>query len=266
MRNRHLIIILATAIVGTLDVNSSEAAIFNKDNRIAESTRLGSPYAAIGVVARGWPITRYTTGTLISPCHVVTAQHLFGQQPAIGRTVSFTAAIGSPDEMSSAGTVVAAGGYDEKASGELSDRVAHDWMVVKLDHCLGKVLGFAKLRVTISEVGELTAISSAGYPIDRSRRKGLTINPSCAVRHIYALVWLNDCAALPGNSGGPIFRAVDAGGRRHLEIYAIQSRAYIYRGAIPFTEGYANIATPASMFAKEVEPLIAQSIAASLVH
>jgi hypothetical protein len=81
--------------------------------------------------------------------------------------------------------------------------------------------------------------------MDRSRSVGLTIDPSCGIRSVRPLVWLNDCAALGGNSGGPIFRIIGSGQHRRMQVYAIQSAAVRKRTILPFAMEYANLATPA---------------------
>jgi hypothetical protein len=81
--------------------------------------------------------------------------------------------------------------------------------------------------------------------MDRSRSVGLTIDPSCGIRSVRPLVWLNDCAALGGNSGGPIFRITGFGQHPRMQVYAIQSAAVRKRTVLPFAMEYANQATPA---------------------
>ena len=238
MRNNYIYTI-SFAAWASLSLHPSHAAIFDQDDRITVSTAPGSPYAPIGRVTREGIVPLHTTGT------VLTSQHLFGQQRAMGRRVVFTAAIGTRDQASSRGTVVAAGGYEKHPiATELDAAIASDWIVVKLDTCLGRSLGFATIRTYPQTAAELAHVESAGYPADRPWQAGLTVDPSCAIRGLYAQVWLNDCAALSGNSGGPIFRVAKSEGRQQLEVYAIQSRAFSYRGVVPFAGGYENMATP----------------------
>lgn len=260
MHKKHFAFILTVLGLLTFGLDAARAAIFETDDRIIVDTTPGSPFAPIGIVYRGDIGQHYTTGTLIGRCHVLTSQHLFGWRSPIGRRVTFSAAVGSPYEVSSRGTVMAAGGYEQHpTASEWSEATGEDWLVVRLDRCLGNSLGYAKLRTSISRPGELSHLSSAGYPADHSRRAGLVVDPTCQVRKVYALVWLNDCAALPGNSGGPLFRILADGGRDQLQVYAIQSRGYQWRGVAPFRSGEENAATPATMFASPVEEAIKAS-------
>ena len=219
------------------------ATIFDTDNRQYATPARGSPFSAVGLVTRGLLIERYGTGTLIDECHVLTAQHVLGSAGSpIGSRAKFTGALGTADEVSSEGTVVASGGR-EVYSAQTFEALARDWVLIRLDTCLGATLGFAKLRSQPVQTSELARVESAGYPVGRHRRTGLTVDPSCEIRGIYRLVWLNDCATLPGNSGGPIFRMIVSNGKPQLEIYAIQSAGY-ERKTAPFSAYTANQATP----------------------
>jgi hypothetical protein len=88
---------------------------------------------------------------------------------------------------------------------------------------------------------------------------------------VYAQVWLNDCASLPGNSGGPIFRLSRTNGHPQLEIYAIQNAGWYERKAVPLRAGIENQATPVSAILPNIErylskgsqPLGANQMAAS---
>jgi V8-like Glu-specific endopeptidase len=223
---------------------TADAAIFDKDDRRLVDTSPGSVYAPIGLVS-GAP--RYGTGTLIDRCHVLTAQHLFdsGKSP-VGKRLTFVGAVGSKHPVKSGGTVVAAGGLERhRLPAEQLEARGSDWLLIKLDTCLGETLNWALLSAKTPDPAELTRMRSAGFPNDRQRRTGLTIDPACAIRSVRPLVWLNDCAAMPGDSGGPIFRIVNSGGQQHLEVVAIQSAAIRSRRAIPLQPGWENQATPA---------------------
>lgn len=240
--------------------SASTAAIFNTDDRRFVNTEPGLPFAAVGVVSRDGLIRHFTTGTLVDECHVLTSQHIFGSRTPIGKRLTFTGAVGSKEQVSSGGTVVATGGYERYQTAEQHyEAVGSDWLLLRLDTCLGATLGFVKLRVGADTVGELTHVESAGYPMGRSRRAGLTVDPSCQIRAVYALIWLNDCATLHGNSGGPIFRLSASGGRQQLEVFAIQSAGVLQRKVMPFTPGYENQATPVSMISPYIQKFLSSS-------
>src|SRR5690242_2195527 len=193
----------------------TNAAIFDSDDRRAVDTSVGSPYAPVGLIL-GAPF--YGTGTLVADCYAITSQHLFGgRESPLGRRVSFVGSLGSRQLAKSKGTVVAEGGLEQSAGSKDPYEVrARDWILIKLDTCLGIRLGVAAL-VANPRDQDLLHVQSAGFPMDRPRSRGLTLDPSCAVRSVRPLVWLNDCAALGGNSGGPIFRITQAGGRPQME-------------------------------------------------
>ena len=106
---------------------------------------------------------------------------------------------------------------------------AADWVLMRLDKCLGKKLGFVTLA---TEPPALTRdLKSAGYPYDRRDRGGITVDPACRIAGTRQRVWLNDCAALAGNSGSPIFSEIEQNGRTVLYVYAMQSAAHEFIGA-----------------------------------
>ena len=235
------------------------AAIFDADDRVLVSTAPGSPFSPIGLVTHGGFRLHYTTGTLVDECNVLTSQHILGRKRSpLGARLRFTGAVGTRQQVSSNGTVVAAGGYEKHdLSAARSQAVGKDWLLLRLDVCLGSALGFAKLGKGPPGADGYKHLESAGYPIDRNRHAGLAVDPSCSIRKVYTLVFLNDCAALPGNSGGPIFKLVrDESGRAQLEIYAIQSEAYIFSRPAALPPGYENMATPVAGIVASIAPFL----------
>jgi V8-like Glu-specific endopeptidase len=231
------------------------AAIFDSDDRVYVSTARSSPFSPVGIVHHGLLIEHYATGALIDECHVLTSQHIFGSRVSpIGARVRFTAGIGTADRTSSGGTVVAAGGREKYLlANQRYEAVAHDWTLVLLDKCLGALLGYATLRAWPRGVDDLSQLQSLGYPMDRHRLSGATLDPSCKIRGVYTLVWLNDCATLPGSSGGPLFRLSPLESGKHMEIYAIQNGGFGKGPNTAFWDGNANQATPAWMILPYVQ-------------
>ncbi len=218
------------------------AAIFDIDDRRLVDTSPGSPFSPIGLILGS---KHYGTATLIDRCHALTARHLLDREGGpIGKRMTFVGAVGSKHPIKSDGTVIAAGELERGQFRQLEARGA-DWMLLKLDTCLGDTLGWGELVVKPSNVSELLHVQSAGFPSDTRRRRGLTIDPDCAILSVRPLVWLNDCATLPGNSGGPIFRLIARAGRQHMEVLAIQTAAVRERRPVPLLPGWANQATPA---------------------
>jgi len=219
------------------------AAIFETDDRQPADTMPGSVYSPIGVVIG---THKYGTGTLVDECHVLTSQHIFGNQKSpLGKPVRFVAGFGPQRELKSGGVVVAAGGLDSiGADAQPYEERARDWVLIRLDVCLGQTLGFAELTAKLPDPRTLAEMQSAGFPVDKPRTV-LTIDPACRITSARPLVWLNDCAALAGNSGGPIFQIVGSGSNRHIQVYAIQSGAIRSKHAIPLRVGWDNQATPA---------------------
>jgi V8-like Glu-specific endopeptidase len=237
-----------------LTASATFAAIFDHDDRIVVSADPNSAYAPIGMV---WA-DRLATGFLVDNCHVLTVQHAFGEERSpVGREVVFGVLIVDDQHWTwSWGKVVAAGGL-ERASDYDSARAA-DWALLRLRKCLGATVGFASLVAT--DPGTSAELQSAGYPFDRTWMHGMTLDPACRMRGARGPVWLNDCAALAGNSGSPIFAKQPSDGR--LQVYAMQSAAYDlpYPG-LPFDNGYANVATPIAEILPHIRRLLKTSVA-----
>ena len=249
--------LLLAALICSFPSRPASAAIFDSDDRQFVSTVPGSPYSPIGLVRRRFP-GAYETGTLVDECHVLTSQHIFGDRRSpIGKRLTFTGAVGSKQQVSSGGTVVAAGGLENyRAADQLREARGNDWLLLRLDACLGRILGYAKLHEGPATAFELKSVENAGYPMDRSRRSGLTVDPSCEIRAIHTLVWLHDCATLQGNSGGPIFRLFIVGGMQQLEVFAIESAGIRQIRPIAYVPGWGNWATPVSMIMPNIQKLV----------
>src|SRR5437763_571513 len=86
----------------------SHSTIFDRDDRQYVSTAPGSPYAPIGrVIQRGLVYNKLSTGFLVDECNVLTSQSVFGNgQTPVGRRLTFKAAVGTPQQVSSKGTVI----------------------------------------------------------------------------------------------------------------------------------------------------------------
>jgi V8-like Glu-specific endopeptidase len=254
MRRVQRIGLLAGSILLAVSTGAYPA-IFDHDDRQYVSTVPGSPYSPVGLVSRGLLVEHHTTGILVSDCDVLTSQHIlgYGRSP-LGQRLRFEGARGTPQRISSYGTVVAVGGLKRvQTAAEQFDAGGQDWLLLRLDKCIGATLGHAILKSGPVIPDELRSVESAGYPQDRSRDMGLTIDPSCRITGARGTVLLNDCAALPGNSGGPIFRLSASRSKPQMEVYAIQTAAYTWAAAVPFTPGYDNQATPATLILPQIE-------------
>lgn len=186
----------ALALIALLATPTS-AAIFGIDDRVT-APPLGQ-MAAIGVVTGGVGVL-YGSGFLIDDCNVLTARHVVGDvEQAVGRRLTFRSGAASSD-----GEVVAAGRYWRVHA--IERPIGADWLLLRLDRCLGRQLGHLPLA-TIARVSienPRIKIEAAGYPRDRVIATGLTVDPDCAVIWNDGARIAHDCASLPGNSGGPL--------------------------------------------------------------
>jgi V8-like Glu-specific endopeptidase len=215
------------------------ATIFDHDDRMTARADINGSYAPIGLV---WA-DKLATGFLVDNCHVLTVQHVFGQvQSPMGREVVFGALIADQTHWTWSWGKVIATGRMELATDYDAARAA-DWALLKLRQCIGATIGYVTL--VSGPPDDLPELQSAGYPSDRKYVEGITIDPACRMHGARRGLWLNDCAALEGNSGSPIFSQI--GGRSRLQVYAIQSAAYGYADhSFPYDAHIANVATPVS--------------------
>jgi hypothetical protein len=110
-----------------------------------------------------------------------------------------------------------------------------DWVYLTLDRCLGRTYGFFDLRDADAPAPVDHGFTAIGYSAGRQME-----DPACAARANPAAGskgWLHDCALLPGDSGGPIFR----GGTLSVVALASGYRAISgERGCIPAAAGAAD--------------------------
>lgn len=244
-RSRNILFALLATVA-----SAAGAAIFDVDDRRVISRDAGSAYSPIGIVSSG---PRRATGFLVSDCHVLTVKHVFSEvREPRGRRFGFRAVM-APGAPFSRGTAVAAG--DSRADLRTSAGRSGDWMLLQLDTCLGRSLG----HVLVAErppmfrstaASGYSELRSAGYP--RHRRAGLVLDPSCAIRGYRAAEWLHDCAALPGNSGSPIFREVRSQAKARLEVFAMVSAGHLWKMPVPYDHDYSNTAIPLTLILQTI--------------
>jgi V8-like Glu-specific endopeptidase len=232
-----------------LPLSGSDALIFGADDRMTVATAPGSPFGPVGIVygAGG----EYATAFLVDDCHALTVQHVFGEHaPAKGRgaIVAFNVA-GPPSSWATTrATAVAEGGIETNTASGIGARV-NDWALLRLSKCLGKTYGHVRLSARLPASAD--PIGIAGYPDDRQFSEGLSIDTGCHVRAQRSLTLLHDCAALPGNSGSPLFRIVEENGTPILAVFAMSEAAHsasdLGRNVIDARENYPdriwNVAT-----------------------
>lgn len=228
------------------------AAIFGSDDRIRVAATENSPLAAVGRIT-----SRHQAGSgfLVSECHVLSAKHILSDRKSvIGREVKFKVALRSGEVVSSHGAVIADGGFDiaDQEGNPAVDR-RRDWILIRLDNCLGRRLGYLELAEhDVPNVDE--TIRSAGYP-QRSLGQ-LVIDPSCRVHFQTGSEWRHDCAVLPGNSGGPIFRHILVAGQERVRVLGMHTSAHHWFTPRPFDPRDANAATKSSFLAEAIRPYL----------
>ena len=174
-----------------LSSSVAEAAIFDRDDRMAATLN------PVGIVTGGENIY-YGSGFLIDRCNVLTARHVAGNVLiAVGRRLVFRAG-----QSASRGTVIVAGPFQDNLSPSRS--IGADWMLVRLDRCLGRKLGFLRVMSAVDAYAAERGAGDAGFPRDRPMRPGPTVDAECRVLWVGGGRMAHDCATIAGNSGGPI--------------------------------------------------------------
>lgn len=246
-------LIAAAATLSCFLPTVGRAAIFDRDDR--QYVRPTSIYSPVGLVSHETFFVRYWgTGFLVDDCHVLTSQggsHLgYGAAP-LGKKVKFQTGIGTPQHKSSRAVVIAAGETPLQRGG---DQVARNWLLLRLDKCLGASVGHVALSSGGYSPFEFRDLKTAGYPAHRSRKRGLTVDPSCTIIGGYAKVWLNDCALDAGDGGTPIYRFSASATNPQMIVYAMQAGGISFgRKPVPLKAGYANQAIPMRLIAPQIQ-------------
>ena len=181
----------------------------------------------------------YGTAFLVAPCLALSARHVVHHAEPLGQrmTLRFTPWKRADRSNSSAATVIAAGGVATSAGD-----VSQDWVLLKLDRCLGATLGYLALSrepLRIPPSGPITpALIAVGFPADRAAMRRPVVDPDCRVRMIASTGLLHDCATMPGNSGGPMMAWSAA--RRRYEVHAINVAGFADRVPRAFDLASAN--------------------------
>jgi len=252
MHTRRIWLVCACTL-GTVIATSSHSAIFARDDRRYLSPTAGSPYSPVGLVVAGSSMKR-STGFLVDPCHVLTGEAVLGAGLSpLGRRAKFKAGIGTPRQVTTGATVIAVGGSEKiQSSAQQSQAGGKDWLLLHLDKCVGATFGYVTLNAGPFSPQEFRDLQSAGYPMGRSIRRGLTLDPSCNLLGSWGTVWTNDCALTRGDEGDPIFRLSTSGGTPRMEVYAMQSAGYIRKQPVSMVPGYENQAVPISLIAPQI--------------
>jgi hypothetical protein len=136
-------------------------------------------------------------------------------------------------------------------------RPEEDWAYLVLEECLGLDYGYFDLReADLYEPAIDKGFTAIGYSAGRQMA-----DPACTARADPTVAikgWLHDCAALAGDSGGPIFRAGTLTVVALSSGYRAQSngRACLSAGAgaewfASWGSGCANVAVPVSSTMRE---------------
>ena len=205
--------LLLTGLVAALILPSfwilASAWVFSPDLRKAAN------FSSVGVIEFSLPEGRSTgTAFLIGECTVITNFHVaFGPwyvtalrpPPSAGRGIfTLTQVTLENGEHPSTGAIPVIWG-DYMGPERQFKRPANDWVLLALEDCLGYRHGYllpydAALNDEIPDRGGFTAV---GYSAGRQM-----VDSNCSIRlgggSGAGATMLNDCPALPGDSGAPI--------------------------------------------------------------
>lgn len=190
------------------------------------------------------------TGFLIAPCYAMTNYHVvFGDNqtpdPKMDHSITFkvgAAANGGFQHSVKAKPVR----WDKESATKKSD-----WVIVKLDDCVGEQIGWLELDETQdpnSLVG--TKFVQAGYPKDRSNDK-ISIQTNCEIKDFNGLeeVYLHNCAARRQASGSPMIALING----QLKVVGISTAEMNEQPGIlkAYDAKYATLGTPMLMTVRD---------------
>lgn len=230
--------------------------------RAASSVMLVRSEVAIGRNGDARIVSDAGSGILVTPCHVMTARHVLGQESSALAPVTraFTVSVFRPNErapMRSASedqtaTLVVSGSDRGMRRSEL----LNDWAFMELEAPVtdrAPLLPFAGNCCSPKK----SRIALAGFPVDLydPEAPAIWIDPDCRVTERLANRILGtDCAATSGNSGGPLLISTSSGWR----LGAILTRALGPGEANPGS-GQEKFAIPIDAFLKRRIGLLQES-------
>jgi V8-like Glu-specific endopeptidase len=233
----------------------SSAAVFDSDDRLQVDNAVGSVFSPIGVV---YPAskTHYATGFLVDACHVLTVKHVVGDNASAENKQLFFSA--GPRTLkggwTAKGQVVADGKFNLKQQARQPGQGrVRDWILLRLDKCLGEKVGY--LVLADAQLGAGYRVASAGFPLDRSLDYP-SLDPNCKIRTPLGATVLHDCASRKGSSGAPIFNRIIQNGRPQVEVVAMHSAGVPDRGVRPFDYAYSSIAIPIRAILADIQPYL----------
>lgn len=203
----------------------------------------------------------YASAFLISKCYAVTARRVFEDEPeVIGKWLEFWAGVrGDVSGWTGSRAQVV-------ADGALSS-IGEDWILLRLDKCLGKNFGWVKLDRSYPKYDAPYVLAS--YPTDIDYWNGIQVNRRCRIRTMVGALARHDCVLHIGESGSPLFRIEERNGRKHLVVVAMMTSSQRPPRGIPgqynrrFNGQVADLAIPAALLASH--PQIA-AVAAKSGH
>lgn len=180
-------------------------------------SRKPDPFLPVGVVTQ--PGTKYyATGFLISPCHVLTVNHVVRGPNSSGKN-HLRFRIGAKlagTYRTSSGTIVSSGGFIE---GEGLKARHKDWLLLHLERCLGKEAGYLEIDLSPLSITP-KPVRIAGFPSGRNTTHP-TVETDCRVARFPSIAVRHDCITSYGNSGSPIFSVSVANGVQRLTVHAM---------------------------------------------
>lgn len=248
-----------SALCAVLTLGSAPPPACREDMRYRVSTDGRQPLP-VGILTGGDNVG-YGTGVLIGECLVLSAKHVAGQiNDPVGRRMMFLVPIPGRQAARSPATIVLAGNFDTRIG--VTPYRSNDWMLIRLDRCLGRTLGYMRLdpRPPSRHSGVYHGsfpIESAGFPADRPLQDGATVDPQCQLLQESRTLMFNDCRGTYGSSGGPIFvRRSDRDGVS-LVVLGIQT-AGADIGLAEQCQPVAKIATPVAALLPAIAPYLRQ--------
>jgi protease YdgD len=173
----------------------------------------GLPVSAVGLVRRMFGAG---SGALVGRCTVVTSEHVVSRggtlETAVGDGVTFYAGTGTVEGAFAEwvrAEIVALG--PRRTTGAYGD----DWAILRLDRPLGDRYGTIQVGQADAGAVRTRRLWSLGFPSDGARDddgyRKIGSHRGCSAVFAERNAWLTTCAAVAGQSGGPVLMPDDAG-------------------------------------------------------
>ncbi len=249
MKSELFLTFFAMSIFGcNVSKKSEPRNVFGTDNRVLVSDG-SAPFSSIGKLDVG------CTGTMIGKKLMLTAGHCIIKDNSSTPRADFKKFVANMINGTGSATATPVRAWVGGATPEEDRKM--DWAIVELSTALGESQG--TLAVSSKDLTSSLpyTVNLGGYNSDLGEGKTVSVNWGCSIRSIVDGKFHHDCDSISGISGAPLFVKED----ERWKIVGISVSEFRQNQPTPirrddWTEDYANVGTPSTLFASTVESLL----------